>query len=166
MGSLDVASGTAVRFQARLNRSGTWFAVAPGDWLTSIGDGSVYGNPVTVEYRGCRDTSDVFCGPASGTATLTPINARGAILSCVVGSVPQPIAPVNGGAPVFAYFYAYDQLGAGVFSDYEEDAIAPEPLGPRDTVTRVRMKTVVTLATGQTYTDAGFAEGECQVPPQ
>ncbi len=162
---LEVQSGTAVRFEARLG-GGQWFPVARGAWLTSAANAGVYGNPVTVEYRGCRDDGAAFCGAPSAATTLVPLNARGSILTCEVGTVPQPIAPVNGGSASYRFLYSYDTRGGGAFTPYAESAVAPEPDRRGDGVTHVRMKTVVSLPSGQTYEDGGYAEADCTEPPE
>src|SRR5690606_30121854 len=69
--NLTVASLTAAKFQVSVN-GGAWRDVTAGSWLTSLSDSSVYGNSQSMQFRGCRDLTDAFCGTPSGTITLTP----------------------------------------------------------------------------------------------
>ena len=166
VGSLS-ASGTVHRFQTQLNGSGVWADVATGQWLTSIQNASVYGVPQTVVYRACRDASVNFCGPASAPEVLTPVNARGSIVTCTVGQEVTSNPPVNENTPSVRYLYSFDD-GApnGEWTPYTDVAIAPPPAAspPGSGVTSVRLKAVVTLTSGQTYTDADFAESSCGAP--
>src|SRR5690606_9833393 len=96
---LAVATLSAEKFQVSIN-GGTFTDVTPGQWLTSMANQSVYGALVSVEYRGCRDASDNFCGEPSAAATLRPVNTRASVTSCVVGAQALASAPANpGGSP-------------------------------------------------------------------
>jgi hypothetical protein len=161
---LSVASLTAAKFQYQVNGAGEWTDVVEGQWLTSIENSAVYGNPLTIVFRGCRDLSDSFCGPASDGMTLTPVNARASLVSCVVGEDVVANPPVNAGDPQVTFRYAFDR-GLG-FASYGSDAAVPQPyplLGP----VRVRVKAVVDFGAGapqhpgNPYTDPGYIEGTC-----
>ena len=158
-GPITVTSGTATRYQYRLN-GGTWLDVAAGQWLTSAADTSVYGTTITVEYRGCRDASDNYCGAASAPISLVPVNARAAIVSCQVGSVPVSSPPVNAGSPVVRYQYSYN-TGLGLWSAYAENAVAPAPAPLGTGTTTVRVQAIVEIGAAPYYTDPGFGEGTC-----
>ncbi|MEO7123114.1 MAG: Ig-like domain-containing protein [Lacisediminihabitans sp.] len=159
--SFSVASGTAARYQYRLN-GGAWADVAAGQWLTSAADASVYGTAVTVEYRGCRDASITFCGPASAAISLTPVNTRAAITSCRVGSVPVSTQPVNAGAPVVRWQYSYNDGGlVSTWSTYAENAEAPAPAVIGSGTTSVRVQAIVKIGGSPDYTDSGYGEGTC-----
>jgi hypothetical protein len=125
--SFSVASGTATRYEYRLNGGG-WAEVAAGQWLTSAADTSVYGTTVTVEYRGCRDASENYCGAASAPISLTPVNTRAAIVSCQVGNVPNSTVPLNAGSPVVHWLYSYNDGGVlSAWSGFSENASDPSP---------------------------------------
>jgi hypothetical protein len=159
--SFSVASGTAARYQYRLN-GGTWADVVAGQWLTSGADTSVYGTAVTVEYRGCRDASVSFCGAESNPISLVPVNSRAAITSCLVGSVPVSTAAVNAGTPVVRFLYSYNDGGTtAIWSPFTENAVAPVPAAVGSGTTSVRVKTVVEIGGPPYYTDAGYGEGTC-----
>ncbi|WP_349898478.1 Ig-like domain-containing protein [Parafrigoribacterium soli] len=153
----SVASGTATRYEYRLNGGG-WASVAAGQWLTSAADASVYGTTVTIEYRGCRDATENYCGAASAPIQLVPVNTRASILSCQVGSTPRSSVPLNAGSPVVHWLYSYDD-GLG-WSSYVEDAPAPPPAVAGGT-TSVRVKAVVEIGPPPYYTDPGYGEGTC-----
>lgn len=103
-----VGGGGAVdHYQFRLN-GGTWRNVSGGDWLTSRSNTSYYATPTTVTYRACRDATDDYCGAPSDGITLTPVNARGSVASCVWDFPPQPQAPDNAGTvDSVSYRYSY-----------------------------------------------------------
>src|SRR5690606_27563384 len=123
------ASGTHARFQYRLN-GGAWKDVPSNRWLTGLGDGPIYGVAQTVEFRACRDAgSDAYCGAASSGQTLTPVNARAALVSCTVGSLPTSTEPANAGSPTITLLYAYSEgRGGGYpdisFGEYSETEVA------------------------------------------
>jgi hypothetical protein len=167
VGSLSVSSGIVSRFQAQLNGSGSWFTVEEGDWLTSAANLAVYGAPQSVVYRACRDSSEFFCGAASTADVLTPVNVRGAIVSCEAGSTPTSNPPANQGSPTFQYLYAYNDGGPPVdrWSEFEQDAVAPDPSAVGSGETGVRLKVVVSLAGGSTYTDDGYVQATCSPRP-
>ena len=160
---LDVQGAVpADAFQYRLN-GGAWKAVVNDQWVTSMADASVYGNPITVEVRGCRDASAVFCGAPSAPTTVTPVNTRAGILSCQVGSVPIASAPVNASVTGIRYLYEFNDGGLTSFwtGNYTEDAVAPAPDPLGTGVTQVRVKAAVTIGTGPEYIDQGYGEGSC-----
>jgi hypothetical protein len=159
--SFSVASGTATRYEYRLNGGG-WAEVAAGQWLTSAADTSVYGTTVTVEYRGCRDASENYCGAASAPISLTPVNTRAAIISCQVGNVPNSTVPLNAGSPVVHWLYSYNDGGVlSAWSGFSENASAPSPAPLGSGTTSVRVKTVVEIGPSPYYTDPGYGEGTC-----
>ena len=160
---LDVRGGVpAAQYQYRVN-GGAWGAVVNGQWVTSKADASVYGNLTTVEVRGCRDSSNSFCGEPSSPVTLTPVNTRAGIVSCQVGSVPVASAPVNAGVTGIRYLYEYnDGAPTSLWTgNYVEDGVAPQPATIGSGVTLVRVKAAVTIGTGPEYIDAGYGEGTC-----
>lgn len=158
---LGVASGTAIRFQAQLN-GGDWFPVANGDWLTSAGDAQVYGTPQTVTYRGCRDNGEALCGPASDPVTITPVDSRAGIVSCVVDQNVVVQAPRGTAEAIVEYSYAFDNTGLG-FGPYTDagtgPVVAPAPVLPEGTV-EVRVKATVTIG-GEPLIDPGFDQAIC-----
>lgn len=154
--SFSVANGTAAKYQYRLN-GGTWADVVGGQWLTSAGDASAYGTSISVEYRGCRDSSDSFCGPESNAITLVPINARASILSCQAGGAVNITEPDNHGAAVtVSYKVKYNRSTAGVgvwdlgWSPYSDSDTAPA-----NAIQIAVQATVTVTAGGNTYTDPG-----------
>jgi hypothetical protein len=161
--SFSVASGTATKYQYRLNgTNGTWADVAAGQWLTSAADTSVYGTTVTVEYRGCRDASDGYCGLPSTAISLVPVNTRAAINSCVIGAVPSSTTPVNAGTPVVRWLYSYNDGGLlSAWSPFAENAQAPQPSALGSGTTSVRVKALVEIGPSPYYTDPGYGEGTC-----
>lgn len=162
---LGVASLTAAKFQYQTNGTEDWQDVVEGQWLTSVANSAVYGNPITVSFRGCRDDVGQFCGEASDGATLTPVNARASLLSCVIGEQVVASPPTNAGDPTVTYRYSFDR-GIG-FSAYSGDATVPDPIVPLIGQTSVRVKAVIDFGSGtpehpgNPYTDPGFVEGVC-----
>ncbi len=163
VGALAVESGVANRYEVQFGGAGPWSPVSSSAWLTSFGTTQgVYGTPVSVAYRGCRDASQSFCGPASSAATLTPVNARGSLVSCVIDEVPTSNAPNNGGAPTVQFQYSYnDGAIPSRWTDYEIDGVAPQPAPLGTGQVGVRMQAVVTFAPDAVFVDPGFVEGTC-----
>ena len=165
------ASGIVGKFQYQLNGAGPWRTVVDGQWLTSFADATVYGNPQSVVFRACREAAnDDYCGAGSAGQSLTPVNARATLLSCVVNNMPTSTRPVNGGTPTVTLLYSYN---AGVLGSYPEDGwssysstdVAPYPNLPTDQ-TAVRVKARVQFGadpsdTDPSYLDPGFDEGRC-----
>lgn len=151
-GGFSVSSGTATKYQYRLN-GGAWADVSPGQWLTSAANASVYGTSVTVEFRGCRDASDGYCGPASNPMTLVPINARAAIVGCQPGGAVAITPPGNNSAAVTVNYkvrYNHPVLGWDpTWTDYSSSDTAPAD------ASEVEVQATVT-AGGTNYTDPGF----------
>lgn len=164
-GQLSVASLTAPRFEYDVNGNNIWRVVVPDQFLTSAADLSVYGEPMTIRFRGCRDLSSDFCGEPSDGMTRTPLNTRASIVSCVVGENVVPAPPMNAGNLPVTYLYAFNSGGG--FSDYGIDNTVPEPVVPLMTETRVRVKAVVDFGAGvpehtdRFFTDPGFIEAVC-----
>ncbi|MET1043420.1 MAG: Ig-like domain-containing protein [Microbacteriaceae bacterium] len=163
---LSVASGDAEKFQYRISR-GSWINVPDDGWLTSLANSAVYGGALTVEFRGCRDTTDAYCGPASAAVTATPVNARANMQQCTVGSAPIPIAPENpAGDPPVTYAYSYNQpgpLGVDNWSEFAASVVVPPG------ATAVRVKAAVTIG-ADVRTDPGYGPGQmeafgCQTQP-
>jgi hypothetical protein len=160
-GPFAVDSGVAERFEYRLNGGG-WAPVASEQWLTSLANSAVYGTPVTVEYRGCRDDSQAYCGPASAAVTLVPVNTRVTTVSCVKdGVLPLAITePFNNGAATSARYevkYIRDVLGVPV-ADPEFSAYTQDPV-PSDAIA-VRVRATVSVG-GATYVDPVYGEFPC-----
>ncbi|MCU1545452.1 MAG: fibronectin type protein, partial [Homoserinimonas sp.] len=172
-GQYDIRAGVitpaAVRYQYQFNNAGAWRDVVPGQWLTSAEDASVYGNPQTVTFRACRDAVvDDYCGAPSDGTTVTPVNSRATLTSCVVGSLPVSNDPRNGGSPTVTFWYSYNPgNGAGVhqqngWTAYSTTEPAPQPAA-EDGTTLVRVQAEVTYG-AESYRDPGFAEGSCTTP--
>jgi hypothetical protein len=118
-----------------------------------MADSSVYGNPITVTLRACRDTAGGFCGETSAPTTVIPVNTRAGITSCVVGADVVPTPPVNAGAPTVTYAYSFrNALGLWVASD---SAVPP------DGTTAVRVTATVQIGPAPYYTDPAYGEGPC-----
>jgi hypothetical protein len=151
------APGTVVKYQYRLN-SGAWADVPAGQWLTSAADASVYGTSVTVEFRGCRDASDSYCGPASTATTLMPINTRATILGCQAGGAVAISPPGNNAAAVtVSYKVKYNRpvLGADNW-DLAWTAYSSSDTAPANASEVEVQATVTVTANGNDYTDPGF----------
>jgi len=157
-GALSVTSGTAVRYEYRLN-GGAWAPVVAGQWLTGA-DATLYGSAVGVQFRGCRDASATFCGPESGTTTLTPVSTRAGIAACVVGAPPAVAPPGNigaGGSPVtVTYMFAYRTQNNPTWSTFNFTGATPVPA----TALEVRVQSTVTIG-GVIRLDPGFGQGTC-----
>jgi large repetitive protein len=132
--------------------NGAWKVVPASGWVTSMADSSVYGTPITVTLRACRDGG--FCGDPGDSATLTPVNARAGIVSCVPGQDVVPTRPQNSGNPVISYRYSYlDALG--IWSPYSDSTLVPAD------ATTVRVKASVQFPPNPQFEDPGFGEGSC-----
>ena len=151
-GSLS-ASGTVVKYQYLLSSEGVWRDITDG-WLTGLGaPGTTYGQPIDVSFRACRNASDSYCGPASATTTLTPVNARVTSAVCVVGTPPSIDQPANVGAVSASYEVSYNTplLVVDVWSSFGP-ASDPAPSG----ATEMRVR-----ATVNGYTDPGYGQFSC-----
>lgn len=163
--TLSVSSLTAAKFQYDVNGNDIWTDVVGDQFVTSAADLSVYGNPLTIRFRGCRDLSEAFCGEPSDGMTRTPLNARASIVSCVVGANVVPSPPVNAGGFPVTYTYSFD-IGTE-FGSYTENSTVPEPTAPLLAQTMVRVKATVDFGSGvpehasQLFTDPEFAESAC-----
>jgi len=150
------ASGIVQKFEYRLNGSGAWRTVAAGDWLTSLGDASNYGQNTTVTYRACRDSGENYCGDESAGSTVRPVDTRAGVSSCLPGSEPQASAPANAGDVSVSYRFDYSLDGSiftGLFLFDENDAV------PSNTAA-VRVKATVTVG-GDSFVDQGYGEAPC-----
>lgn len=157
---LAVASLSAEKFQYQVN-GGAWRDVPADRWLTSIADSSVYGHPLTISFRGCRDLSDGFCGPASAPQTITPVNARASVLSCVIGEDALANPPINAGSPTVSYLWSFnDGAVLGSWTTFDPNPKVPPP-GLLGSQVSVRVKAVVDFGTGTQYPDPGYAEAVC-----
>lgn len=151
------ASGISSRYE--YSTGGAWQPVSNGDWLTSIADGSVYGAPVTVTVRACRDSSADYCGAASEPLTATPVNVRASVTSCMPGTPPMWSDPANpAGAVSVARVYSYGTTGLLLtqWSDYtytDADPVPSDAVG-------VRVKATVTVG-GVDYVDEDYGEATC-----
>jgi hypothetical protein len=160
-GRFAVDSGLAARFEYRLN-GGTWAPVVAEQWLTSLANSAVYGTTVTVEYRGCRDESQVYCGPPSAPISLTPVNTRVTSVSCVKDGV----LPLGVSAPVglpkalpigFEVQYHREIVPGSPVWDAEFGPLTNEPV-PSDAIgVRVR----ATVSVGSTFIDPLYGEFPC-----
>ncbi|HRN29718.1 MAG TPA: hypothetical protein PK890_08475, partial [Terrimesophilobacter sp.] len=168
---LAVASLTAEKFQVSIN-GGAFSDVVPGQWLTSSANLAVYGSDLTVQYRGCRDSSELFCGPASDPTTVKPVNTRVPdMLSCVVGAQAMPSPPANpGGTPTVSYLFSFHDGGAASeWSAFSPDGTVPPPAPPLDpddpdeppAVVQVRVKATVDFGDGTPRTNEGFEQFMC-----
>ena len=127
-------------FQYQLG-GGAWTTVVPaGDWITSMADSSVYGNPITVTLRACRDAAGGFCGEPSATDDCDTGQRAGGYHELRCGSGSDSDRAGNAGAPVVTYTYSFqDALGLWAPSS---DAVPPA--GTR----AVRVKATVQVGTG------------------
>lgn len=152
------ASGTVGRYQYQLNNSGNWHDVVNGQWLTSAGNASVYGAPQSVNYRACRDTTNLdFCGAESPTYTATPINTRGAILTCQPSSPPLFVQPANPGSTAATYSYEFSYLDSfQVWSSFAFGPHDPVPMSSEG----IRIRSTVSVS-GNNYVDPGYGEDVC-----
>lgn len=165
-GSLSVASGFAQKYQYRIGGS-AWTDLPADRWLTSRAASGVYGHPQTVQFRGCRDLSDTFCGAASASVTATPVNTRAGIQACTVGSNPIPIAPNNNGAAAtVVYLFSYNipnLLGQPNWSGFTYTEATPVPQG----AVAARVQATVTIGSNS-YTDPGWGPSDggqpCMTP--
>ena len=150
------ASGTVVKYQYLLSSDGTWRDLPADSWVTFLGaPGATYGQPIDVSFRACRNDSDSYCGPASGTTTLTPINARVTSASCVASSglAPAVDQPLNSGAVSSSYQVAYNQPIL-ILDNWSSFGPASDPV-PGDAA-EMRVK-----ATVDGYTDPGYGQFTC-----
>jgi hypothetical protein len=168
--NLSVASLTAAKFQYDVNGDGAWRDVVANQFLTSMADSSVYGNPMTIRFRGCRDLTDSFCGEPSDGVTRVPVNARASVVSCVYEAQVVSNPPINAGEPTITYLYAFNR-GLG-FGSYGSSATVPTPIVPVLGEVDVRVKAVVSYGVAgpsehpsQDYVDPGYAEATCTAPP-
>ena len=150
------ASGTVVKYQYLLSSDGTWRDLPGDNWATALGaPGTTYGQPIDVSFRACRNDSDSYCGPASATTTLTPVNARVTGASCAASSGTAPVIdqPANVGGVSASYQVAYNQ--PILFLDsWSSFGSADDPV-PGD-ATEMRVK-----ATVNGYTDPGYGQFTC-----
>jgi hypothetical protein len=135
------ASGIVAKYQYQLNGDGNWNTFDSGDYLTSRSNTSYYGLSTVVTFRACRDASDNYCGAASDGTTLTPINARASVSSCVVGIPPEPREPANNAPMTVGYEFSYRGL-LGLWSGYSYSATDNVP----STATAVRVRATVFFA--------------------
>ena len=147
------ASGIVAKFQYQLG-NGNWRDVEGGDWLTSRSDASHYGLATNVTFRACRDSSEDYCGASSSVSTVTPINARASVSSCVPGIPPEPSAPANAGPVDVSYEYSYRQLLV-LWSGFTYSSSDNVPSG----ASAVRVRATVTHD-GQTYVDQDAASSD------
>jgi hypothetical protein len=151
------ASGIVRHYEYRLG-GGAWSAL-PGDgWLTSVGDPSYYGTPVSVALRACRDETQDYCGEASPEYVATPVDVRAGVTSCVVDSRPVVVPPINFGAASVSYALSYNDpvLVLPGWSDFSYTENDPVPSGS----VGVRVRATVTVE-GTAYVDEGYGEAEC-----
>jgi hypothetical protein len=150
------ASGTVVKFQYLLSSDGTWRDLPADSFVTSLGaPGATYGQAIDVSFRACRNDSDSYCGPASATTTLTPINARVTSASCVAssGAAPAIDAPLTSGAVTVSYEVSYNQPIL-ILDNWSSFGSASDPVPGDATEMRVR-------ATVNGYADPGFGQFTC-----
>lgn len=72
VGTLSVASDTATAYEYKTAGS-AWAPVKSNQMLTSAGDTSVYGSKQVYSFRGCRDATENYCGPAVTLDPITPV---------------------------------------------------------------------------------------------
>ena len=151
------ASGTVVKYQYLLSSDGSWRDLPADGYLTALGaPGTTYGQAIDVSFRACRNDSDSYCGPASATTTLTPVNTRVTVASCVASSATPPMIeqPTNIGAVIASYEVAYNQPIVFLIDHWSSFGPASDPV-PGD-ATEMRVK-----ATVNGYTDPGYSQFTC-----
>lgn len=161
---LAVASLTAEKFQVSLN-GGAFTDVTPGTFLVGV---VPYGGPVSVQYRGCRDATDAFCGAPSDAVTVTPVNVRSSILQCRVGEDATASVPANpGGSPTATFEFSFHDGGpSSEWTPFSPDATVPPPAPPVDpddpdeppAIVKARVKATVDPGDGTPRTDQGHSE--------
>ncbi|QEE61728.1 tandem-95 repeat protein [Salinibacterium sp. dk2585] len=148
----------AARYEVMIGGNGAWRPVARGDFVTSPALSTVYGQPVTVQVRACRDGSADLCGAASAPQQLTPVATRASVLSCIAGEAftPNPPANVAGfGAPSYrVQFRTPAGIWLGAWQTWTPEMVVPE----NSTALRIR-------ATVGGYQDPEYGETQCEVPP-
>jgi len=150
------ASGTVVKYQYLLSSDGTWRDLPADGFVTSLGaPGATYGQAIDVSFRACRNDSDSYCGPASATSTLTPVNTRVSSASCDAssGGAPTVDQPLSTGAVTASYEVAYNQPIL-ILDNWSAWGPASDPVPGDATEMRVR-------ATVNGYTDPGYGQFSC-----
>jgi hypothetical protein len=115
-----------------------------------------------VEYRGCRDESQVYCGPPSAPISLTPVNTRVTSASCVKdGVLPLGVSAPAGlpkALPIgFEVQYHREIVPGSPVWDAEFGPLTNEPV-PSDAIgVRVR----ATVSVGSTFIDPLYGEFPC-----
>lgn len=157
-GSLS-ASGTVFKYQFLLSSDPVWRDVPNDDWLTTFGGaGATYGLAIDVSFRACRNDSNNYCGDASGTTTVTPVNARVAAADCdaTTSSPPFLTEPPNAGSVSVDYAISYNTpIVLGIDHWDNSFGSTPSDVVPSDAV-GMRVK-----ATVNGYEDPGFYEKAC-----
>jgi hypothetical protein len=156
--NLDVASGTAQRFQYSVD-GGAWADVPASGFITSPATAQLYGLSHSVSVRGCRDAStESLCGPASAPGpALTPLSVRAAVPACTAGAPATFGEPVNApsSGQVVSYEVAWDVGGNGqpTFNHTVDEVL------PADIV-RVLVRATVSVPTA-VWTDPLYGAGTC-----
>jgi large repetitive protein len=140
------ASGTVNKYQYFLSSEGTWRDVPSDDFLVDT-SGAYYGQTIDVRFRACRDDSNNYCGDPSATTTLTPVNSRVTVATCVVGSPPTIQTPTNSAAVVATFEVSYFRADL-LWSPFGSDS---DPVPGDATMMRVK-------ATVEGHQDPGYSD--------
>jgi large repetitive protein len=100
------APGTVNKYQYFLSSEGAWRDVPSDDFLVDT-SGAYYGQTIDVRFRACRDDSNNYCGDPSAIVTLTPVNSRVTVATCVVDNPPTIQTPTNSASVVATYEVSY-----------------------------------------------------------
>ena len=130
--------------------------VSPG----AVVPGLVAGTSYSLAVRACATSSSDYCGDASDTSDLRPVDTRGQVLACTVGDDLRWQAPDNTGSPTSSSVVEYSAAASGDSWRQRppgDDAAAYTTDGavPEDAL-RVRVKTTV-----DGKTDPGHATATC-----
>jgi acyl-CoA synthetase (AMP-forming)/AMP-acid ligase II len=160
---MSVSGGNAARFEYSLDGI-TWAPAVQGAFATSAGNSQVYGSAVSVQFRACRDATQIYCGAASAAYVAVPMATRAAVVSCVRDEEPTFSLPVNPGSDdadeIVTYELAYQRVDL-VWGNFY--ASAPGETVPR-WATAIRIKATVSIG-GIAKTDPGYTEAECTSSP-
>ncbi|GAA4665921.1 Ig-like domain-containing protein [Frondihabitans cladoniiphilus] len=158
IGAIGATGGTAQSFEAT-DGSGNTTLVSQGDFLTSMGDQSVYGHSNTWRFVACRTTDGQYCS-APVTASATPVTTRATITSCTVGT-PLGVSDPANTPDVSPNYSKVEFLRSGVWQLADSGGAYTVTSTVPDDATQVRITTTLTVG-GIVYRDLGNAIATCQ----